>query len=75
MTTTRSNPCKGREVGCTGNASPRCENCRLIHNAREAARRAARKAARKCVVCGKRAVMGLTVCAVHREYYRARAAS
>jgi hypothetical protein len=41
----------------------------------EAVRREALKARGKCVVCGKRAVDGLTVCRAHREYYRVRTAA
>ncbi len=78
--TTRANPCRGREAGCTQDCpeGSRCDNCRALHNAREKARQADRKAAGKCVACGHRAVVvegvSLTLCKAHREYYRARAA-
>lgn len=75
--TLRNNPCKGREAGCTGDGSPRCENCRLIHNERERTRRQARRQACRCTVCGSKAVkvngIALSTCAVHREYYSERA--
>lgn len=78
----RNNPCKGRYAGCTADPPHdhgKCDSCRAVHNANEAARRAARKAEGNCVVCGARAVKvdgeSLTTCKTHREYYRARAAS
>lgn len=70
--TIRSNPCKGREVGCTGNGTPRCENCRLIHNARERRRRVARRKGCLCWVCGAtaRVVDGVyqATCKAHSGY-------
>jgi len=59
--------------------SRRCKVCARAHNAREAARRAERKRKHLCRVCGAKAVKSetgerLSTCAVHREYYRARAA-
>lgn len=71
------NPCAGRYAGCTadpGDGARMCENCRGEHNRRAAARRSELRAAGRCVVCSARAVKGLTTCAAHREYYRARAA-
>jgi hypothetical protein len=54
----------------------RCAECKVAHNAREAARRAERQAAGRCTVCGKRAIkvagVLLTTCKTHREYFRAR---
>jgi aerobic-type carbon monoxide dehydrogenase small subunit (CoxS/CutS family) len=56
----------------------RCAECRLAHNAREAARRKARRTAALCTVCGAKAVTvdgePLSTCKAHREYYRTRAA-
>jgi hypothetical protein len=76
MPTSRENPCRGRESGCTQDSREggRCDNCRAVHNAREAARRAKRKRKSQCVVCGLGAddINGakLTVCKRHREYFR-----
>ncbi len=50
----------------------RCAACAERHRQRSAARRAELKSRGKCVVCGKRAVKGMTVCKEHREYYRQR---
>lgn len=74
----RQNPCKGREEGCTADcdAGSRCDNCRAIHNAREAQRRQERRAKGKCVVCGAKAAtrdgQPLTLCPTHVEYYAER---
>lgn len=72
--------CKGRWAGCAGQAERgrlMCDNCRLIHNQREAERRAARKDKGLCVVCGAKASKSgshvLTHCKAHREYYNDRA--
>jgi len=71
-------PGRCRECAEPATEGARCADCRVAHNAREAERRRARKAAGACTVCGERAVrvdgVRLTTCAVHREYYRARAA-
>lgn len=57
----------------------RCATCRAAHNERESKRRKARRKAGTCTVCGSpAAVVGgepLTVCKVHREYYRRRDAA
>lgn len=61
---------------CADRPEPGRRSCAVHLLARrelEAARREAMKARSKCVVCGKGVVTGLTVCRVHREYYRARA--
>jgi hypothetical protein len=56
----------------------RCAECRVAHNAREAARRKARRKAGQCTVCGAKATVvdgePRSTCKVHGEYYRARAA-
>ena len=74
-----TNRCKGRYAGCTADppeGRSKCDSCNAEHNRRGAARREALKTAGKCVVCGAKAAtvsgVTLTVCKVHREYYRAR---
>lgn len=75
----RENRCAYRYEGCAG-AVPKgarvCGACRLEHNRRAAERRERLKAARRCWVCQAKAVkvdgVWLTVCAAHREYFRAR---
>lgn len=62
---------------CSADPAPnrsRCEACLAVSREREAVRREKRKRAGQCVACGKRAVKGLTLCAEHREYWRARMA-
>jgi hypothetical protein len=70
--TSRNNPCKGREAGCTGDGSPRCDNCRRLHNERERKRRQARRKECGCWVCGAvaRQVDGVyqATCEAHRTY-------
>jgi len=63
---------------CTDCASPpahghrRCAPHLAERRALEARQRADRRAAGLCVTCGRGAVPGLSLCAHHREYYRAR---
>ena len=78
---TRTNPCKGREAGCTADPKPgatRCDNCKRAHNERERARRKSRRKAHRCTVCGARAVVvngvALATCQLHREYFAERSA-
>lgn len=64
------------ELAAEGSA--RCAECAPLHNAREQARRDERKRKHQCRVCGQRATKDeagnlLSTCAVHLEYYRARA--
>jgi hypothetical protein len=79
---TRDNPCHYRYAGCgaaVAKGARCCETCRLEHARRAAEWRARCKRAKACTVCGARAVVvngsPLTLCKVHREYYRARATS
>lgn len=79
-------PCRGREAGCLGSClGTRCDPCRAVHNAREAARRAARRKAGQCLVCAqpvartklqeagtKRVKEAARYCRAHLEYYAAR---
>jgi hypothetical protein len=73
--TTRNNPCKGHEVGCTADPAPgarRCDNCRAVHNAREAKRRELRRKHCLCWVCGAEARVldgvYLATCEQHASY-------
>lgn len=52
----------------------RCGTCAEKHRLAAAERTAKLKKNKRCVVCGKAAARGLTLCTQHREYYRIRAA-
>lgn len=53
----------------------RCAACAERHRLAARERTAARKKAKRCVVCGRSARGGTTLCQTHRDYYRVRAAA
>lgn len=68
--------CKGG-CGRTVRTAVRCAQCTVAHREEAARLRASRKRKGLCTTCGDPAAVGddgtkLTVCATHREYYRAR---
>jgi hypothetical protein len=50
----------------------RCATCARRHAAAEAERREEHKARGRCVVCGKQAQKGRTLCLLHLTYYTTR---
>lgn len=53
----------------------RCKRCAKRHAIASAKRRATLINAGRCVVCGRKASAGMTICLEHRRYYAERAAA